>query len=187
MLRSMTSGVFAVALSVASLVQPAAAGDPAPFSARAGLDAARDAAVTWSPDARLVYLENDETVDADGTAVRWGYLFYSESRGKARGYSVRDGKILEASDLGFDFDAPPLPDEWIDSAAALAAAEASAGATYRAKQNGQLESMLLMRGAFHTRKPDATTWALVYTSETAPTLFVVIDAVGGKVVRTWRG
>jgi hypothetical protein len=28
---------------------------------------------------------------------------------------------------------------------------------------------------------------LIYTSPQAPTLFVVVDAVTGKVKRTWRG
>ena len=69
-------------------------------------------------DAHLIYVENDEDVSADGTSVRWGYLFYSPGRAKARGYSVRNGKILEATDLAFDFDAPPLAEDWIDSQAA---------------------------------------------------------------------
>jgi hypothetical protein len=97
------------ALALTALVWPGTAtraGNHPAYSALAGLDVARDAARTWSTDARLVYLENDEPVADDGTAVRWGYLFQSASRGKARGYSVRDGKILEAFDLGFDLDAP---------------------------------------------------------------------------------
>lgn len=163
------------------------AGDKPPYSARSGIEVARDAALSWAPDARLVYVENDEPVATDGTAERWGYLFQSQSRGKARGYSVRDGKILEAFDLGFDFDAPPLPDGWVDSAAALAAAEAKAGAKFRLEHGGRLATMLLVRGAFYEREPDASTWALVYTSDTVPALFVVVDAAQGKVVRTWRG
>jgi hypothetical protein len=151
------------------------------------VDLAGDAARTWAADARLVYVESDEDVDAAGTAVRWGYLFYSERRGKARGYSVRDGRIYEAADLGFDFDAPPLSGQWIDSAAALAAAEKKAGRAFRTEHGGRLNSMLLIRGAFHDDKPDATTWTLVYVSDTEPALFVVVDAAEGKVVRTWRG
>jgi hypothetical protein len=175
------------ALALAGLASPPRAGDHPPYAASAGLEIARDAARTWASDARLVYVENDEPVAADGTAVRWGYLFHSQSRGKARGYSVRDGRILEASDLGFDFDAPPLPDTWIDSAAALAAAEEKAGAKFRLEHGGQLATMLLIRGAFYDREPDASTWALVYRSATEPALFVVVDAAKGNVVRTWRG
>jgi hypothetical protein len=185
-LRIVTAAAIAL-VALARLTAPAGAGEPAPFSARAGLDVARDAAVTWASDARLVYLENDEDVRPDGTATRWGYLFYSASRGKARGYSVRDGKLEEAADLGFDLDAPPVSTDWVDSAAALVAAEKKAGASYRTEFGGRLSTMLLIRGAFHDDQPDATTWALVYTADHTPTLFVVIDAKNGDVVRTWRG
>jgi hypothetical protein len=174
-------------LCLVAVAAPSRAGDPVPFSARSGLDVARDAARTWAPDARLVYVENDEDVAADGTAARWGYLFYSESRAKARGYSVRDGKILEAADLGFDFEAPPLADQWVDSQAALAAAEAKAGEKYRLEHNGRVSAMLLIRGAFDDKQPNTTTWALVYTSAAEPALFVVVDAARGEVIRTWRG
>jgi len=168
---------------------PAVAGDDhaAPFSARSGLEIAANAAHSWADDARLVYLENDEVVGPDGNATRWGYLFYSDRRARARGYSIRDGKLEEAADLGFELDAPPVADQWIDSGAALAAAEKKAGAKYCIDHNGRLATMLLIRGAFHEQTPDATTWAIVYTSPSAPTLFVVVDAAKGDVVRMWRG
>jgi hypothetical protein len=169
------------------MVAPASAGDPVPFTARDGLDVAWDAARTWAHDARLIYVENDETVRADGKSARWGYLFYSERVGKARGYSVRSGKILEAADLGFDFEAPPLAGGWIDSHEALVAAEKKAGSKYRQQHGGTLSTMLLIRGAFDDKKPNATTWAFLYTSETEPALVVIVDAAKGKVVRTWRG
>lgn len=165
------------------------AGDNAtpPFSARSGLDVALNAAHTWATDAQLVYLENDEVVGPDGNAGRWGYLFYSDNRGRARGYSIRDGKLDEASDLDFELDAPPVSNTWVDSNVALAAAEKKAGAKYCLENNGRLATMLLIRGAFHEQTPDATTWAVVYTSPTAPALFVVVDAAKGDVVRMWRG
>lgn len=174
-------------LLLALLVLPAHAGNHAPFSARAGYDIARDAALTWAPDARLVYLENDESLIGNGTTPRWGYLFHSASKGKARGYSVRDGKILEATDLDFDFEAPPIPDGWVDSGKAIESAERKAGSKYRREHAGRLSTMLLIRGAFHEDKPNATTWTLLYTSNAEPALFVVVDAANGKVVRTWRG
>ncbi len=179
--------VITVLICAALLAAPSGAGEPAPFTARTGLEPARDAARTWAADARLVYLENDEDVSTDGTAIRWGYLFYSEDKGRARGYSVRNGKILEAADLGFDFEAPPLPDAWLDSGPVLTAAEEKAGRKFRLEHGGRLTAMLLIRGALHEKKPDATTWAVVYTSETAPALVVVIDAAKGKVIKTWRG
>jgi hypothetical protein len=176
-----------VVAALAAIAASASAGESTPFSARAGLEIARDAAQSWAPDAQLVYLENDERVGPDGAAVRWGYLFYSPGKGKARGYSVRDGKILEAADLGFDFESPPLTDEWIDSHAARVAAEAKAGQAYCREYHGHLATMLLIRGAFHEKKPDATTWTLVYESDTQPPLLVIVDASNGDVVRTLRG
>jgi hypothetical protein len=47
--------------------------------------------------------------------------------------------------------------------------------------------MILIRGAFHERQPDHSTWTFVYDAEDAPSLFIVVDAKSGDVVRTWRG
>ncbi len=165
----------------------AVAADAPPVPARAGLELAADAARTWAADARLVYLENDEDLGDDGTAARWGYLFYSPALDAARGYAVRRGRITVAADLGFDFPAPPLAEGWIDSDAAVAAAERAQGGRYRREHGGRLGSALLIRGALDDKDPDATTWAVVYVSDTEPPLTVVVDAASGKVVRTWKG
>jgi hypothetical protein len=177
-----------VAAAMFAAVPPVLAGDPVPFAARAGLDLARAAARAWAGDAALVYVENDEDVSVDGTAVRWGYLFYSPASETSRMYSVRDGKIVVAENLAMKFDAPPLAGDWLDSGAALAAADQGAGARFRAAHPGAGPgAMLLMRGAFDGKDPDRTTWTLVYTAPGVPSLFVVVDAADGKVRRTWRG
>jgi len=161
--------------------------DPPPVAARAGLDLARAAAEAWAPDAYLTYIENDDDLDEAGAAPRWGYLFHSPSLDKSRVYSVRDGKILVAENLDMKFEAPALAADWIDSGRALEAAEKGAGRSYRARHQGRLTTMLLMRGAFQDGDPDETTWTLIYTSPDAPALFVVVDAAGARVRRTWRG
>lgn len=166
---------------------PAAAGNKLPFTAGAGLGLAESAANTWAEDAQLVYVENDEPLGAGAVAQRWGYLFYSKSLGKARSYSIRDGKIVTAADLGFEFDAPPIAEEWIDSGSALAAADEDAGNEYRSRYQGELSTMLLVRGVLHQDDPDATTWTVVYTSPHAAALYVVVDAGSNHVVRKWRG
>ena len=154
---------------------------------RAGLDVATAAAHAWAPDAALVYVENDETLNAGGTAERWGYLFYSATESQARVYSIREGKILTAENFDVKIEAPPLAQQWIDSGMALAIAEKKAGVDFREKHEGQVSSMLLMRGVFNEKNPDQTTWTVVYTAPDAPSLFVVVDALEGKVRRTWRG
>ena len=183
-----TAGFVAAACAAwASFPGAVRAGDPIPFSARTGEALAREAALAWTDDAQLVWVENDEPVSDTGAAVRWGYLFYSPSRDQSRAYSVRDGRIRQAKDLPFDFPAPPVEGEWVDSVDALAAAEAKAGAKFRTEQGGRIHAMVLVRGVLDAKHPDAVTWAVVYDSETAPGLWVVVDASSGKVVRTWRG
>lgn len=172
---------------LAACAGPVAAGERAPFAARAGLDLAADAAHSWAGDAALVYLENDEPLDASGAAERWGYLFYSPGQEKSRVYSLRQGKIVVAEYLEMRFEAPPLASDWIDSDAALAAAERGGGREFREKHAGRLGTMLLMRGAFADDDPDQTTWTLIYTAPDGPSLFIVVDASEGKVRRTWRG
>jgi hypothetical protein len=165
----------------------AVAEEPVLFTARDGESLAREAATVWAQDARLVYVENDESLGPLGAAERWGYLFHSPSRDAARAYSVRGGKIRTASDIGFAFEAPPLPGTWIDSAAALEIAEKDKGSEYREKHAGQVKAMFLVRGLLYPEDPDVPTWAVVYGAESASGLWVVVDASSGKVVRTWRG
>ncbi len=179
---------FLSACAFALLVcRPAIAGDWSSFSAQQGLELASDAARIWSPNAELVYLENDEPVRSDGTAERWGYLFISPDSGELRGYSLRGGKVLEAADLEFDFSAAPITEGWLDSGEILSVAEKEAGRSYCEKHKGHLSSMLLIRGALNEKDPDRSTWAVIYASESEPTLLVVIDAANGKVVRKWKG
>lgn len=176
-----------VLLAAVLLTAPAAAKAPVAISARAGLELARAAAGAWAADAQLVYVENDEDVDAAGDAARWGYLFVSPSSGHARAWSVRDGRIATAENVEMAFEAPPLPEQWLDSGDALAAADREAGRAFKKGTQGRLSTMLLMRGAFDESDADRTTWTFVYTAPGAPSLWVVVDGAEGKVRRTWRG
>jgi len=165
----------------------ARAADAPIVTARSGEDLARAAAEIWAPDAKLIYVENDDELALRGRSRTWGYLYYSPIEDECRAYSIRRGEIIHAEDLEFAFDAPPLPVTWIDSEAALDAAERGEGAQFREEHGGTLRSMFLVRGLFHPRDPDAATWAFVYGSPTVPGLWVIVDAESGKVVRRWRG
>jgi len=157
------------------------------FEAAAGHGVAAAAAAAWAPDAALVYVENDEDVNESGGAERWGYLFHSGALRAARAYCVRDGRILAAENLAMKYEAPPLPAGWIDSGAALRAAEDGGGREFRRRFRGAVRWMLLSRGAFQDRDPDRTTWTVIYDAPRSPSLFVMVDAVEGKVRRTWKG
>ncbi|HTO89587.1 MAG TPA: hypothetical protein VMJ70_00525 [Candidatus Sulfotelmatobacter sp.] len=191
--RGLTSrraiGLAGLALALLGFASPPAAlaGHPAPFAAKAGVELAQNAARSWAADAQLIYVENDDDLDDSGAAVRWGYLFYSASLDQARAYSVRNDKIVQAENLAMKFQAPPLAQNWMDSGAALQAADRQVGHAFRQKHQGHLSAMLLMRGAFQDADPDPTTWTLVYTAPHSASLFVMVDASAGKVRRTWRG
>jgi hypothetical protein len=178
------------ALAFAALCVTGASGAApnAPFPARVGLELASAAAQAWSGDATLVYVENDEALEASGASPRWSYLFHSAANDRARVWSVSGGRIVTAENLDMRFDAPPVAAGWLDSGAALDAAERGGGAEFRKDHHGvRVETMLLMRGAFSEGDPDATTWTLVYRASGGPALFVVVSAADGKVQRTWRG
>ena len=187
--RAPRATLFLAAALLLSWLTAATAGaaNRFPYQAHAGLDLASAAARIWSSDAALVYVENDETLADDGSAQRWGYLFYSSALKKCRAYSIRGGAILVAEDLDMKFEAPSVNTGWIDSGAALAAAEQAGGRTFRQSGHARVSTMLLSRGAFSADDPDETTWTVIYASPDAPSLFVLIDAAGGRVRRTWRG
>ena len=179
---SIASLVLAVVLTSVT-----ASADAPGIPARAGLALAEAAATAWAPDAELVYLENDEPLDASGRAARWGYLFRSATLGRARVWSVREGRIVTAENLELRFDAPPLPSGWLDSDAVLAAAEQKAAQAARREGRGRLLTMLLMRGAESGSDRDATTWTFIYGASGGAAFHVVVDAATGQVKRTWRG
>lgn len=170
-----------------ALAATAQAGEPRRVGARAHFELASEAATAWAADAQLVYVESDEAVAATGESARWGYLFFSKTLGRGRAYSIENDDIEIAEDFPFEFDAPPIPREWIDSSAAAGAAAAAEEEGGDAGARPELVSMFLVRGILNAEDPDATTWGLVYEAGTAPRQIVVMNASTGKFVRRWRG
>lgn len=174
-------------LAVALVVAPTVSAAAVPVSASVGLDLARAASAAWAPDAALIYVENDEALQPDGTSPRWGYLFGSKTRDAFRVYSIEGGEIEIAETLALRFPAPPLPEGWIDSQDAVRAAETHSGAAFRQETGAILRTACLLRGALRADRPDPAHWLVVYEAAGAPGLFLLVDATRGEVTRTWRG
>lgn len=155
--------------------------------AHAVLSLAAASARAWADDAQLVYVENDEPVANDGTSARWGLLYWSASKDQSRAYSLREDKVQRAEDLDFAFAPPPLASAWIDSPEVVRRADEAGGAKYRTEYAGHLRSMVLVRGVLHLDDPERTTWTCVYDAPAQPSLWVVLDAESGKVLRKWKG
>lgn len=176
-------GVLGVAAVVVTALAVAHvdAGDTA-VGARAGLDLAATAADAWADDARLVWVENDAPIDANGRAVAWGYLYYSDEKHAMRSWSVRDGRITTAQDHTVSAEAPALGLGWSDSERAAAQAWDGGGREF-CGGTGRLESLVLVYGIFAPR----STWVAVFAAGAGPRLHIVLDADDGDVVKRWRG
>lgn len=161
--------------------------EDAPVATGDVIELAREAARAWADDARLIYVENDADIDATGRAPRWGFLFWSRQRDATRAYSLSNSEILLATEPGIDLPALPISSTWIDSGRVLARAEDEGGRDYRQERGGAVENMVLVRGIFHEKHPERTTWTVVYSSRDYPSLWVVLDAATGDLVKRWEG
>lgn len=179
----LTTALLALTLSLPLHVDA----DEAPVATGEVVELAREAARAWADDARLIFVENDADIDTDGRAPRWGFLFWSRQRDAARAYSLSADEILLATEPGIDLPALPISTTWIDSEEVLARAEEEGGRKYRQERGGTVENMVLVRGIFHEKHPERTTWTVVYRSRDFPSLWVVLDAATGDLVRRWEG
>lgn len=173
-------GLLVLVTSAVLLVTPA--NSDAPWqTARQGLGIVSMAADVWVDDARLVWIENDSALDAHGQARSWGYLFYSESLGAMRSWSVREGTLQKPHDHSVRAVAPALDLDWIDSVAAMERAWSQVRQETGA--DWELLSLLLVRGVFDKQ----ATWVAVFDCGEGPRLHVVLAANDGDLLRRWRG
>jgi hypothetical protein len=165
-----------------ALSRPIAADPPAPGTARASLPRALAAADAWADDARLVWVENDAALDAEGRAAAWGYLFYSPEKHALRSWSVRGDAIVQARDHAISAEAPAVDPDWRDSAEPARIAWEQGGAEF-CSAGGGLQSLVLVRGVF----APASAWVAVFEAGAGPRLYVVVEARSGDVLKRWRG
>jgi hypothetical protein len=173
------SGMVGMALAATLVSGNALAARPQ--TARHALALAALAADAWVDDARLVWIENDSALESDGTARSWAYLFYSESLGAMRSWSVRDGTLQKPEDHSVRAAAPGLAPGWMDSAAILDVVRRHFDDPTTVET--QLVSLVLVQGVFDER----ATWVAVFDQGDAPRLHLVLHATDGTLLRRWRG
>jgi hypothetical protein len=173
-------GVIAALL----LAHVARANDPPAIEARSGLDIASAAAqlVGAGRDADLPRERRRARRHRPGTAL--GPLpVLPATTDKARAYSVRNGKILTAENPDMKFVAPAVESGWIDSGAALVAAENWWPGASSARARGQARHHAPDARRVRRRELNRTTWLLVYTTPDAPSRCSCGRAADGKVAR----
>lgn len=80
--------------------------------------AATATARAWSPEASLVYVENADSLQSDGSARRWTFVYASPERAETRAFTLGEGGAT-SSPLPFAFEPTPVEDGWIEPSALL--------------------------------------------------------------------
>jgi len=128
--------------------------EPAPLLARARFDEAVAQALARAPDA-LFYDLLETPADTTGRSPIWQYAFYSPS-------SDSTITVVQTGLLPLVFARAGAPESlaqvfgtWVDSDVAMAAAEAAAGAAFRAAHAGEAQTLTIRAGL----QPDVPTAA----------------------------
>ncbi len=121
------------------------------------LPGAHTTAHVWSGDAVLVYVENADTLAADGSARAWTFVYSSPDRG-ARAFTFAESGRLTSVAVPFVFDSLPIEAGWIEPSALLAAFIVSDNQARTAV--GVPRTAVLSRGLLPARLGSGTAWYL---------------------------
>lgn len=139
-------------------------------TAKAGLAQATAEAQKWQKDAVLVNVSTLQA-NADGTAAKWGYMYYSSKAKQGYTVDIKGGKVVETLEVR-----PHITDavskEFVDSDKAMAEAKKN-GLTLKGKA---AMSLLVMGQA--TKNP-WTSWSVV-GGYAKGDVSVLIDGKTGK-------
>jgi hypothetical protein len=138
-------------------------------TAKAGLEQAQQTATKWKADAALVNIST-LAANMDGTAQKWGYMFYSAKAKLGYTVDVRDGKIAETVEVG-PYISDPIGGNFVDSPQAMEEAKKEG-----LKVKGKPGMSLLIMGQA-TKTPGAY-WTV--SGYMAGEVSVTIDAKTGK-------
>lgn len=148
-MRSKQVAIFLIVAALAFAVGPTLA-QGAGATAKAGLAQAQQAAQKWQKDAILVSVSTLEA-NPDGTAEKWGYIFYSPKAKQGYSIDVKGGKIVNAMEVG-----PHIKDavgEFVDSDKAIAEAKKNG-----LKSKGRPPMSLMVMG--QATKQPGTYWSI---------------------------
>jgi len=121
------------------------------------LPGAHTTAHAWSRDANLVYVENADSLAADGSARAWTFVYSSPNLG-ARAFTFAESGRLTSVALPFVFDAPPIEFGWIEPSALIVGFIATDNAAKAAAAGARVA--VLSRGLLPARLGSSTVWYL---------------------------
>ncbi|MBI3392389.1 MAG: hypothetical protein HY039_04305 [Nitrospirae bacterium] len=158
-----------ITLLLVALVALPLSAEAAGQTAKAGVAQAGAEAQKWQKDAVLV---NVSTLQAnpDGTAAKWGYMYYSAKAKKGYTVDVKDGKVVETLEVN-----PYIKDavgEFADSDKVMAEAKKNG-----LKVKGKAAMSLMMMG--QATKSPGTAWSVVGGYEKGD-VSILLDGKTGK-------
>ena len=143
-------------------------------------------------DAALVYVTAEE-VSTGGNAGAWTYVYYSPAENQHYAYRILGEQItrMESNPAG-NLTTNPLPEELIDSGAAIDTAETNGGAAFR-NQNTNCEvgmdllmidttGMGLVKASFQSGTTPFPVWELWYISDEKEAVSIVNGITGELIV-----
>ena len=106
--------------------------EPVLQTARSRFTDVESEAQSWASDAELVAIRTDE-LNTSGQSYGWSYVYFSPSLNEYHEFFIfADFIISEVFDDDHEPDVTPLPETWVDSDAAVLAADTNGGSDFRA-------------------------------------------------------
>ena len=150
-----------------------------PYKAKDNLSTANNAMSARASDAILYGVATTDSVQMNGTAGLWVYLYFSQTKDSTYGvsfiygtayiiaYSVSSGKTYSS-----------IGSSWINSDAAISVAEANGGSAFRNAHPNPLVYMDVQKGIYPADQTRIV-WLVTYQSGSSDLLYVYIDAITG--------
>ena len=156
------------------------------ITARHRLQDVEQEAKKWAADAVLVHVGFASPMPPEGTSSGWSYIFYSSSQSAYRVFYALSAGPISSETISIR---PPsneaLPDDWIDSDVATAAAEANGGSAYRSRNPDPIMGGTVSKNMLdYWGRPSQAVWRFGYASGTESTMFIFIDAASGAHLAT---
>ena len=154
--------------------------------ARSNKNEANTAAAAWAADAALVAVGSTRgSVETDGRAPAWDYLYYSSSNNQARRFTMAFPRVIAEEEVDPDslLSLDPLPELWFDASVPLLFAQQDSD-NFRGKHPDAEVTAFLSRGQ-RDDTPELPIWRISYTSvQDDTTLTLDYDAETGALVQT---
>lgn len=145
---------------------------------------ARDSAIAWASDAKLIGVGTsfDDSIDPQGRATYWGFGYHSDSLNTFLNvFTMYDNVIMQWPFFdAWPYADQPLPSNWLNSDSAAFIAENNGGADFRNSHATIRVDASLRRGDYAADlfRP---VWHFVYHAQ-QDSLHIYFDAVSGEIL-----